>query len=157
MKTLVIGYGNTLRGDDGVGYRVAERLQTEAGDRLDSRPVHQLTPELALDIAQVDRVWFVDAWIAGTIPTMQPLTLTPVAPVMDHRWQPTSLLHLAKTLYEAEPVAYQLLIPAADFDYGEHLSSGAQAGMEWAVQTIQASVNPAVVDPKGGLLCMKSG
>ena len=59
---LVVGYGNPLRGDDGVGWRVAERLA--ADQRLDGAAVlqrHQLTPELALDISAVSLVVFIDA------------------------------------------------------------------------------------------------
>ena len=40
---LVIGIGNPLRGDDGVGALLAE----QAG----GRSVHQLTPELAAELA----------------------------------------------------------------------------------------------------------
>ena len=48
---LVIGYGNVLRSDDGVGWHVTERLASDA--RFASVTVlqrHQLTPELALDL-----------------------------------------------------------------------------------------------------------
>ena len=59
---LVIGYGNTLRTDDGVGRLAAERLADDP--RLDGVRVigrHQLTPELALDVSQAALVVFVDA------------------------------------------------------------------------------------------------
>ena len=49
---LVIGYGNPLRGDDGFGCSAAGLLA--ADPRLDGATVlgrHQLTPELATDIA----------------------------------------------------------------------------------------------------------
>ena len=36
MKTLVIGYGNTLRGDDSVGPRVAEQLEVLPGEQMRS-------------------------------------------------------------------------------------------------------------------------
>lgn len=62
MKTLVIGFGNTLRGDDGVGPLVAEQVDTWNLRNVRSLSVHQLTPELAADIAQVETVFFIDAW-----------------------------------------------------------------------------------------------
>ena len=140
MKTLVMGYGNTLRGDDGVGPRVAERLEAWTGGGIRSLAVHQLTPELAAEIAQAEEVWFVDAWVGGAAPTVRPLAITPALPVMDHGWQPEALLYLAKMLYDAEPTAYHLLIPAQQFDYGETLSAMAQSGVEWAVRTIKAAI-----------------
>ena len=53
---LVIGIGNPLRGDDGVGPLLAE----QAG----GRSVHQLTPELAAELAELEAVLFIDAWLA---------------------------------------------------------------------------------------------
>ncbi len=50
---LVVGYGSTLRTDDGVGRAAAQRLVTDP--RLDGATViacHQLAPELALDLSQ---------------------------------------------------------------------------------------------------------
>jgi len=62
FRPLVVGYGNTLRGDDGVGPRVAELLAADprlAGAVVLAR--HQLTPELAADIAEAALVVFIDA------------------------------------------------------------------------------------------------
>ena len=140
MKTLVIGYGNTLRGDDGVGPRVAEQLEAWTGEQMRSLSVHQLTPELSAEMAQAEEVWFVDARVGGAKPTVQKLTITSTLPVMDHSWRPETLLYLAKTLYDAEPTAYHLLIPAQQFDYGETLSAMALSRVEWAVRTIKAAV-----------------
>ena len=47
MKThdlLVIGYGNTLRGDDGLGPRVAEAVAGEAERRFIEALLAMLTP-----------------------------------------------------------------------------------------------------------------
>jgi hydrogenase maturation protease len=65
---LVVGYGNSLRGDDGVGWHAAGRLAADprlAGARVLAR--HQLTPELAVDVAQASLVVLVDA-VAGAEP-----------------------------------------------------------------------------------------
>ena len=53
---LVIGIGNPLRGDDGVGPLRAE----QAG----GRSVHQLTPELAAELPELEAVLFIEAWLA---------------------------------------------------------------------------------------------
>lgn len=146
MNTLVIGYGNTLRGDDGVGPCVAEQLAALPGLALRSSAVHQLTPELAATIAQVDVVFFVDACIAvndraeNMQPRMAQLRPNSATTGFDHVWSPNLLLQLAQTLYGAQPVAYHLLIPAQQFDYGETLSPIAQRGVDWAIQTIQATI-----------------
>ena len=61
MNFLVIGYGNTLRSDDGAGQRVAEKIGQWELPGVGALAVHQLTPELAENIAQADAVIFVDA------------------------------------------------------------------------------------------------
>ena len=58
---LVIGYGNTLRGDDGVGPRVAEAVAAMALPGVRTLGCHQLAPEHAEAISRADRVVFVDA------------------------------------------------------------------------------------------------
>jgi hydrogenase maturation protease len=70
---LVVGYGNPLRGDDGVGPEVVERLWTDDDGTLGPRRAafawsHQLTPEMAVDVSQACYVVFVDAASDGLAP-----------------------------------------------------------------------------------------
>ena len=122
LRSLLIGIGNPLRGDDGVGWRLAEELGGLA--------VHQLTPELAAELAAVDRVLFVDAWLLppGPLPAgrFQPC-LRAVAPGASglgssHRLEPAELLALAAALDQARPEAQELLLPAHDLAHGTRLS-----------------------------------
>ncbi|MEB3362613.1 MAG: hypothetical protein VKI42_10885 [Synechococcaceae cyanobacterium] len=59
---LVIGIGNPLRGDDGVGRWLARRGELWL-PQAQWRAVQQLTPELAADVAAAARVLFIDAWL----------------------------------------------------------------------------------------------
>ena len=64
--SLIVGYGNSLRTDDGVGWHAAGLLATDP--RLEGAQIlarHQLTPELAADISQASLVVLVDAASAG--------------------------------------------------------------------------------------------
>ena len=61
---LVIGYGNTLRGDDAAGVRAAEMLQSRMAD-LDVVTVTDLSIELAAPMAHHDQVIFIDASAGG--------------------------------------------------------------------------------------------
>lgn len=61
---LVIGLGNPLRNDDGVGWWLAQRAESQrAAPRV--LMVQQLTPELSLELAVVRRVLFLDAWLVA--------------------------------------------------------------------------------------------
>lgn len=92
---LVIGIGNPLRGDDGVGWWLAERaarLSPASRNRpaLQVQSVQQLTPELAERLALARRVLFVDAWLAPAGLRAQPgasIAEPPVAPIVP-RLQP---------------------------------------------------------------------
>lgn len=59
---LVIGIGNPLRSDDGVGWWLARRAERWL-PASQLRAVQQLTPELAADVAAAARVLFIDAWL----------------------------------------------------------------------------------------------
>lgn len=133
---LVIGIGNPLRGDDGVGWWLARRAR-----RLRPAPspvvrlVQQPTPELAAELAANRRVLFVDAWLApapaaAAGPCLRRLAAAdahpaqPGATVLSHGLAPPQLLALAGLLWPqaAAPLAWELLVPAARFDHGTGLS-----------------------------------
>jgi hydrogenase maturation protease len=177
IKTLVIGYGNSLRGDDGVGPLVAEQVAAWNLPDVRSLSVHQLTPELAAEIAQVEQVFFIDAKVVKSTqsppdlgdlggeckavqpslaPTIRRLTSTPSSMTLDHTWSPSALLHLAQTLYHATPIAYQILIPSIQFDYGESLSAIAKDGLAWSFQTLKTYFADSLVADQEEQRCMKS-
>ena len=138
MQTLVIGYGNTLRGDDGVGYCIAEQIEAWQIPTMKAIACHQLTPDLAAEIAEYDRVFFVDATLPGTHQsvTIQPLLPSETPASQTHHSTPASLLTLTKTLYQAYPEAYQILIPTVTMDFGETLSERTEQAMQQALQQL---------------------
>jgi hydrogenase maturation protease len=145
MKTLVIGYGNSLRGDDGVGSWVAEQMAAQHWPEVRSLAIHQLTPELAADLAEVEIVYFVDAWISKDTqvqPRLQRLFPDSTGTTCDHSWNPGLLLALTKTLYDHEPIAYQWLIPVVQFEHGTSLSAIARDGADWVITSLNESFKP---------------
>ncbi|NJN15613.1 MAG: hydrogenase maturation protease [Oscillochloris sp.] len=119
---LVIGYGNTLRGDDGLGPRVVAPLRVP-GVRTLILP--QLGPELAAELALVQRVIFVDARLGRGGPHLRRLPLADPQP-QSHHCDPAGLLALSAALYGHAPQAWLLSIPAARFDLGAPLSPAAR-------------------------------
>lgn len=118
---LVIGIGNPTRGDDRAGFEVVHALE-----RLvpwgHYRTVHQLTPELAEEIAQAREVIFVDASVDVRVLTVEPVEPTAL-PADSHLVTPGALLALAAALYRTQPTsAMAVAIPASDFRFSEELS-----------------------------------
>jgi hydrogenase maturation protease len=141
-RTLIIGYGNTLRTDDGVGRCVAERLAADA--RLVGATVigvHQLAPELVVDISQADLVVFVDAGrgpAAGTF-TIEPLERSEGARrTWSHHFNPALLLTLADELYGVSPPAYIVAVGVESFEVGDRLSPTVEAALPLLVDSIAA-------------------
>jgi hydrogenase maturation protease len=157
MKTLVIGYGNSLRGDDGVGLLVAEQVDTWDLPEVRSLAVHQLTPELVAEIAQAEVVYFVDACVGHSQARIEPIEPIEVSSRLDHLWSPSVLLHLSKTLYDADPVAYRILIPATQLEYGASISAITNDGLMWSLKTLKDCFAHPLSTHREELLCMKLG
>lgn len=138
---LVIGYGNTLRSDDGAGPCVARAIEARVPDRTRVIEAHQLTPEMAIAISAAGRVVFVDAVDAPheTAPRLSRLVAEPGAdPLNPHASDPGSLLWLAATLFGGAPEAWLVAIPGAEFGFGETLSPGAARASAEAIVQVEA-------------------
>jgi len=138
----VIGYGNTLRGDDAFGPLVAERLrQLVDSERALILTCHQLTPELASDIAACEHVVFIDAAItspAGEL-VCRNLTAGEADPgPLVHSLGPEQLLTLARLVYGRAPSASLVCVGGLHFDLGDQqLSPPVAAAIEPAVERIR--------------------
>ena len=141
MNFLVIGYGNTLRSDDGAGQRVAEKIAQWELPEVRSLAVHQLTPELAEDISQADAVIFIDAVATNSENSIsvqiQELQAADDDTSLGHICNPRSLLSVTQILYGKTIKAYWVLIPAVNFDFGEEFSSLTQRGIDIALKQVK--------------------
>lgn len=135
---LVIGYGNTLRSDDGVGAKVAAAVAELALPGVVALVRHQLTPELAEAISETRTVVFVDAAVdAATEVRVRQLEPADAAQLMAHAADPRTLLALAKQLFGRCPPAWWLTIPVENLGFGEELSPLARRGYETALAEIR--------------------
>jgi len=134
---LVIGYGNTLRCDDGVGPRVAEAVAARNLPGVRALACQQLTPELAAPVAQARVVVFVDAAVdAPAEVRVCKLEPNESSQVMAHAADPRTVLALARDVFGHAPQAWWLTIPALHLGFGEDLSHGAQRNLEVALEEI---------------------
>jgi hydrogenase maturation protease len=134
---LLIGIGNTLRGDDGVGIRVAERARGRFTD-LDVECLHGLSPEIAEAVARYDLVIIVDASLAT--PSLRTSEVTAAASgesLQAHTMSPAGILGLAKTLYHRVPHRTVLIeVPVTSCEYSEELSPASAAQVEPCLEIV---------------------
>jgi hydrogenase maturation protease len=145
INYLVIGYGNSLRSDDGAGQIVASKIASWNLPNVRSLVVHQLTPELAEDLTNADTVIFVDAVISSkqNSEKIEIITLEGDDKYLNlgHTENPHSLLYLSKIIYNKIPKAYWILIPAINFEFGEKISDITKKGIEQSLEKIESIIN----------------
>lgn len=145
---LVIGFGNTLRRDDGVGVVAAERMAEDARFAdVEVRAAYQLLPEMALDVAACSLVVFVDADLRGLPGSIEVRRLDGRAPRSDADARPEpgasshhvgggQLVALAAELTGHQPEAREVGIGVADVELGEGLSAPVEAAVPRVLEAI---------------------
>lgn len=146
VPLLVIGYGNTLRGDDGVGPRVAEEIAGLHLPGVHSLVCHQLSPEHADPVSQAERVIFVDAAVDEPR-ELQFRELFPgeTTQLMTHAADPQTVLALALGVFGHAPRAWALTIPVTQTGFSEQLSEEAQHRVEEAICWIRLFASTGAV------------
>jgi hydrogenase maturation protease len=142
---LIVGYGNPLRSDDGIGWHAARLLATDprlAGARV--LACHQLAPELAEDVSQASLVVLLDAAAEGdpgsvTVRQIEPRPATPAT--WSHHLDPETLAGLADALYGAVPPIVLVSVAAATFAEDDGLSSALQQALPGVVETVAGVVS----------------
>lgn len=123
QATIVIGYGNPLRGDDAAGARVAAAAARWRLPGVRVVVAHQLTPELAEPLAGADRAIFIDARAGRGGVRLRDLDPAESLSALEvHIGDPSALLGLALALYGRAPRAWLITLPAAQFELGAPLS-----------------------------------
>lgn len=135
MTWLAIGIGNTLRSDDGLGPWLAERVAAWKLPGVTILIVHQLTPELAVEIASHDRVLFLDASQTSSDPMLVEIEPARSASSLGHAIGPGDLLALASSFGPGRP-GWGAFVPGNDFRFGEGLSEAAAEAGERALTDI---------------------
>jgi len=131
-RVLIVGFGNPLRSDDGLGWHIAQDFSGElARDDVQVIAAHQLAPEMAEGASHAEHILFVDAAHNGTPGS---LSCEPVSPAAasnrySHELSPAAVLKLAKELYGRCPPAHLLTITGESFETGETMSASVVAAI----------------------------
>jgi hydrogenase maturation protease len=146
ITTIIIGYGNELRSDDAIGQKVANIINSWHLSDVQSLAVHQLTPELAANLANVNLAIFVDAMMSSESENVEVESILPTEynsisniisnMTLGHIGDPRSLLSLTKYLYGYCPTAWLVTVPGVNFELGDCLSPIAEIGINIALDKI---------------------
>ena len=133
-RTLLIGYGNPGRGDDGLGPAFAEMIAAAGLPSLSVEIDYQLTVDHAQLVAQQDLVVFADAAMGQDTPfRFEALDAGAPATLGSHSLTPAAVLTLARDLFGHAPAAFLLGISGSEFsEVKEGLSDTARANLSLA-------------------------
>lgn len=144
MTILIVGIGNSLRGDDGAGPAMARALAAALEGKAAVRllVLHQLAPEVALDLAQPDVQAAIIADAAadrapGELHTARLYPAAEDAP-SSHHVAPALLLAMAQALYGSSPAAWLVTVGGAEFAHGEGFSPAVAAALGEMPQVARA-------------------
>ena len=161
-RGLVVGFGNTLRTDDGVGFTAVERL--EADPRFVSASTQgrvrvfwaqQLTPELAVDFAGADVVVLVDAdaeLAPGHVRVrrVEAAAAADAGPGMTHHVDAASLAAMAAELFGGSPTVWVVGVGPASMDVGERLTETVEAALPRVLEAVVQLLGLAPGDETAG-------
>lgn len=126
-KTALIGYGNTLRGDDGIGVSIVLQLSAICAFKqvLDCFTYEQLDIAISDTLLKYEQVIFIDCSItvpygAVSCKAIRPDSTAKVS--LTHHLSPEQLITLLDVLYAHKPIAYLIQVGGRFFDFGEDLS-----------------------------------
>jgi hydrogenase maturation protease len=156
-KTLILGYGNLDRQDDGVAWHIlinlAKKLQIEFPNPEDEiyltdGPVGfiftlQLSPELADEISIFDRICFVDAH-TGIVPEdvhFQILAPQYQTSPLTHHMTPNTLLEITRFIKNSVPEAILVSVRGYEFGFYRSLSAQTEFFSKQAVDLIMDWIN----------------
>ncbi len=156
MKTLVIGLGNPILGDDGVGWRVVEEIARKTADRTDVEVDTASLGGLSLmeRLTGYERVILVDSIFSGKKPTGT-VSLFHLEDLPDLSSGHTTAVH-DTSLQNALNVGRSMDIPLPRdgdvhivaieaenvYDFSESLSVPVEAAVPRAVEAVLQLINP---------------
>lgn len=148
---LIIGYGNSLCGDDGVGPYLIEQLAylgTKLPEPVNLLSVRQLTPELSEQVSRAETVIFVDAAFGETPGKVSCYKLTNTTSVLralhpgvhTHHVDAFLLLSYARQLYGRRPLAYLYTIVGQNFGLGDPFSPAVEVALPALLSRLKARI-----------------
>lgn len=154
LRTLILGYGNRDRQDDGIAWHILTGLKAALGfpnpesideDFLSNDDLVlvfqlQLMPEQAEYLSLFERILFVDTH-TGAVPediNWQEISSQFQNSPLTHHMTPGTLISIVETVYNKRPEAALLSVRGFEFEFSQQLSSRTQALVAESLTRIQS-------------------
>lgn len=145
-RVLVLGYGNPGRQDDGLGPAAATLIDDMGLPGVTAFDNYQLNIENALDVAEHDVVWFVDASKTGAAPyAFHELASSTILEFTSHLIRPETVLAMAGHYFGGTPQAFLLAIRGYKFEFVEALTPEASDNLQCATAMLAERINAITV------------
>jgi len=145
-KVLVIGYGNSLAGDDAFGFYAAQKLVgLELPEYVAVKYIHQLMPEHAEEIAEYDLLICIDAEVSGNHGELR-CRLINTDDLHDtgtaaHDYTLESILLLARQLYGKLPEVHLITVSGKNFLTSDRLSPEVEIRIPDVIENVFSIIN----------------
>ncbi len=136
-RILLVGVGNTLKGDDGIGAYICSCISNMHLTAVTVLTVHQPDTGLTDDMQNCDIIILADASVEGNGVSFTKINAgNPAGVTSSHYMNATLLLQMTKLLYLHEPELYVCSVTGYNFETGEQLSAKAKKNADKAVGII---------------------
>ena len=141
-KTVcIVGVGNSLRTDDGIGHYVCRCIESKNLPGVETLLVQQLHLEMTEKFLMYDRVIIVDASVKEIDVEIFRVDEQIAAATSSHHANAVALQHLAALLYYRKLPLYVCAVKGETFDFGEKISMAGKKRADQAVDKILALIN----------------
>ncbi|HOZ67797.1 MAG TPA: hydrogenase maturation protease [Chitinophagaceae bacterium] len=139
---LIVGVGNTLMGDDGIGAYVASRIEEQQLPGVHAIHVQQMTSDLLDELLKADHTIIVDAAVQGDpVQFYKVDESAPAGASYSHYTSAIQLLKMAELVYERQLSIHICAVGAWDLTLGGALSQRGKKNADQAVSTILGWIN----------------
>jgi hydrogenase maturation protease len=148
-QVLILGIGNPIRGDDGVGLTIIRHLHLLRLENVHLKFSQQLELEQVEEWKEYTRILIVDAQEGGDQVIVESIATSPPNAIsIGHDWNPSIMVALMKKLYNTDTQVDVCQIPTRNFEMRESISIWTEKKVEEAMIVILQWIHQAVYNHK---------
>jgi len=133
----LIGVGNILRTDDGIGAYISKQIENLRLSGVDCLIVQQLQVELIEDLLHYQTIIIADASLGDSEVDLSPLNRLDAGMASSHQIDAGMLFSVAKNIYQKDLDIYICAVKGEDFSIGDKITTAVLARANTAVELIR--------------------